>query len=78
VDLISLARLKLESKNLKSERSNKRNRTSCSCIYNVSLYRYIGRREASSSYSSLEDRNLILYRLTRDNRIGNVKVVPWE
>jgi hypothetical protein len=69
VDSTPLVRLKLEGKNLKSGRSNKRNRTSCSCMHNVSLHRCIGRREASSSCSSPEGRDLNLYRLIRDDRV---------
>jgi hypothetical protein len=70
LDSTSLARLKLEGKNLESGRSNKRNRTSYSRMHNVSLHRYIGRKEASSSYGSLEGRDPNLYCLTRGDRVG--------
>jgi hypothetical protein len=70
MDSTSLAGSKLEGKKLKSGRSNKRNRTSYSCIYNVSLYRCIGRREASSSCGSLEGRDPNPYRPTRGDRMG--------
>jgi hypothetical protein len=70
VDSTPLTGLKLEGKNPKSGRSKKRNRTSCSCIHNVSLYRCIGRREASSSYSSLEGRDPNPCRPIRGDRVG--------
>jgi hypothetical protein len=70
MDSTPLAGSKLEGKNPKSGRSKKRNRTSCSCMHNVSLHRCIGRREASSSYSSLEGRDPNPYRPTRGDRVG--------
>ena len=70
LDLRPLTRLKLEGRNPESGRSNKRNRTSYSRIHNVSLHRCIGRKEASSSRSSLEGRYPNLYRPTRGDRVG--------
>jgi hypothetical protein len=70
MDLTPLARSKLEGKNPKSGRSKKRNRTSCSRMHNVSLHRCIGRREASSSCSSPEGRDLNPCRPTRGDRMG--------
>jgi hypothetical protein len=70
MDLTPLARLKLDSLDPESGRGNKRNRTSCSSIHNMSLYRYIGRGEASGSRYSLEGRDLNLYSPVRGDRAG--------
>jgi hypothetical protein len=70
VDLTPLAGSKLEGKNPKSGRSNKRNRTSYSYMHNVSLHRCIGRREASSSCGSPEGRDPNLCRPIRGDRVG--------
>jgi hypothetical protein len=70
LDSTPLARLKLEGKNPESGRSNKRNRTSCSRMHNVSLHRCIGRKEASSSRGGPEGRHPNPCRPIRGDRVG--------